>query len=208
MLPACLVIAAWPAIVAAPFSGGVCRCVVCAICLRSCVLYALRCIPSARSVSVFPGRTRRAMWRAPIGAPGVVGYGHHCAGHCAAVARCFNGTPMYWVNLQAVYELDAARHKQDEIAREVLPLLRASCSPEDRIAVLPAERERIVTLCRASRAISSFYQRPCTLLPIDLGSVVNARSSDRATHAIRERLKTGSLTCKAEAGDWSSAALK
>ncbi|WP_305790634.1 HigA family addiction module antitoxin [Candidatus Endoriftia persephone] len=42
------------------------------------------------------------------------------------LARYFNTTPMYWMNLQAAYELKAARRKQDEIEREVLPLQRAS----------------------------------------------------------------------------------
>ncbi len=93
---------------------------------------------------IHPGEILREEYLEPVG------HERQCAGHRAAglprhgsmtwcgsgaalrwipalrLARYFNTTPMYWMNLQAAYELKAARRKQDEIEREVLPLQRAS----------------------------------------------------------------------------------
>lgn len=38
------------------------------------------------------------------------------------LARYFNTTPQFWLNLQTAYDLKMAQEKQAEIEREVLPL--------------------------------------------------------------------------------------
>ncbi|HGG59345.1 MAG TPA: addiction module antidote protein, HigA family [Gammaproteobacteria bacterium] len=41
------------------------------------------------------------------------------------LARYFDTTPLYWLNLQAAYDIKAASKRQAEIEREVLPMQTA-----------------------------------------------------------------------------------